>query len=103
MGGAAPCPGCGRLAGRLARGPRRRHGPLQPSPQAARRLRDIDRAATLRGYCLARLEEHFGPLTSANRLPQSRLPPQRLGPSYCVEHLIAERFGRHLAKLDLRP
>ena len=34
-----------------------------PEPASARRLSDIDRAATLRAYCLARLEEHLGPLT----------------------------------------
>jgi len=25
------------------------------------------------------------------------------GSSYCVEHLIADRFGRHLAKLEAAP
>jgi hypothetical protein len=74
----------------------------RPDPSAAKRLRDIDRAATLRAYCLARLEEHFG------ELRERKLDCRKVGcarkrlsvASYCVEHLIAERFGRHLAKLD---
>ena len=65
-------------------------------------LRDIDRASTLRAYCLARLEEHFG------ELRERKLDCRKVGcgrkrlsvANYCVEHLIAERFGRHLAKLD---
>ena len=77
----------------------------RPEPASARRLRDIDRAATLRAYCLARLEEHFG------ELRERKLDCRKVGcdrkrlsvASYCVEHLIAERFGRHLAKLDATP
>ena len=76
----------------------------RPQPGEARRLRDVDRASTMRGYCLARLEEHFGPLDerkmSCRKVGCDR---KRIGPTgYCVEHLIAERFGRHLAKLDSR-
>ena len=92
-----------RLARDLARGARGRDDPLPPrAGQRAKRLRDIDRAATLRAYCLARLEEHFG------ELRERKLDCRKVGcerkrlsvASYCVEHLIAERFGRHLAKLD---
>jgi hypothetical protein len=74
----------------------------RPQPGDIRRLRDLDRAATMRGYCLARLEEHYGSLNERkadcrkvgchrNRIAQT---------GYCIEHLIAERFGRHLSKLD---
>ena len=73
-----------------------------PEPSSARRLRDIDRAATLRAYCLARLEEHLGPL-SERKLECRKVGCTRKrldGSSYCIEHLIADRFGRHLAKLD---
>ena len=97
------CPECGRHW--LAIWPEEVEGGMilcRPEPATARRLRDIDRAATLRAYCLARLEEHFGQLQGAQaRLPQGRLHAQAPdGTNYCVEHLIAERFGRHLAKLD---
>ena len=73
-----------------------------PEPASARRLRDIDRAATLRAYCLARLEEHLGPLKERKlECRKVGCTRKRLdGSSYCVEHLIADRFGRHLAKLD---
>ena len=98
------CPDCGRawLAG-LARGGRGGMILCRPAAATARRLRDIDRAATLRAYCLARLEEHFGRAARAkDRLPQGRLRRRKRinGTNYCIEHLIAERFGRHLAKLD---
>lgn len=97
------CPDCGSVW--LAIWPEDIDGGMvfcRPQPTAARRLRDVDRAATMRGYCLARLEEHFGPLderkTSCRKVGCER---KRIGPTgYCVEHLIAERFGRHLAKLD---
>jgi hypothetical protein len=74
----------------------------RPKPAGARRLRDIDRAATLRDYCLARLEEHLGQLKEEKR-PCKKLDCERKrlrGSNYCVEHAIAERFGRQLAKLD---
>ena len=97
------CPGCGRVW--LAAWPEDVEGGMilcSPEPASARRLKDIDRAATLRAYCLARLEEHFG------ELRERKLDCRKVGcerkrlsvASYCVEHLIAERFGRHLAKLD---
>jgi hypothetical protein len=72
----------------------------RPSPKDIRRLREIDRAATLRAYCLARLEEHLGELKEQN-LSCKKLDCDRRrlrGTTYCVEHLIAQRFGRHLAK-----
>ena len=73
-----------------------------PEPASARRLRDIDRAATLRAYCLARLEEHLGPLKERKlECRKVGCARKRLdGSSYCIEHLIADRFGRHLARLD---
>ena len=61
------CPGCGRHW--LAAWPDEVEGGMilcSPEPASARRLRDIDRAATLRAYCLARLEEHLGPLRSGS-------------------------------------
>ena len=74
----------------------------RPQPVSARRLREIDRASTLRAYCLSRLEDHFGELRerkiSCRKVNCGR---RRLaGTNYCLEHLIAERFGRHLAKLE---
>ena len=97
------CPTCGTVW--LAIWPEDVDGGMvfcRPVPEHARRLRDVDRAATMRGYCLSRLEEHFGRLderkTSCRKVACDR---KRVGPTtYCVEHLIAERFGRHLANLD---
>ena len=97
------CPDCGRHW--LAIWPEEIDGGMilcRPEPTTARRLRDIDRAATLRAYCLARLEEHFGELRE-RKLDCRKVGCTRKrlnGVSYCFEHLIAERFGRHLAKLD---
>ena len=57
------CPDCGRPW--LAIWPDELEGGMilcRPEPATAKRLRDIDRASTLRAYCLARLEEHFGEL-----------------------------------------
>jgi hypothetical protein len=74
----------------------------RPEPAKARRLRDIDRAATMRAYCLARLEEHFGALRE-RKLDCRKVGCTRkrlVGANHCIEHLIAERFGRHLANLD---
>src|ERR1700760_1214676 len=76
MGRAAPVPHvraglAGQVArgwgGRvwLARGPEDVEGGMvfcRPVPATARRLREVDRAATLRGFCLARLEDHLGKL-----------------------------------------
>jgi hypothetical protein len=73
----------------------------RPKPEGARRLRDIDRADTLRRYCLARLEEHLGELRE-QKVPCKKIDCERRrlhGASYCLEHLIAQRFGRQLAKL----
>lgn len=97
------CPGCSRLW--LAVWPDELEGGMilcAPEPRTARRLRDIDRAATLRAYCLARLEEHLGPLRERKlECRKVACTRKRLdGSSYCIEHLIADRFGRHLAKLD---
>ena len=97
------CPGCGAVW--LAVWPEDVDGGMifcRPEPAQARRLRDIDRAATLRGYCLSRLEEHFGELDEKNASCRKvGCQRRRIGATgYCVEHLIAERFGRHLAKLD---
>ena len=39
---------------------------------------------------------HDGGLTRKVGCARKRLD----GSNYCVEHLIADRFGRHLAKLD---
>jgi hypothetical protein len=100
------CPGCGSHW--LAIWPEEVEGGMilcRPQPSAARRLRDIDRAATLRAYCLARLEEHFGELKE-RKLECRKVGCARkrlAGAGYCIEHLIAQRFGRHLAKLDASP
>ncbi|HEY0713170.1 MAG TPA: hypothetical protein VGF45_10880 [Polyangia bacterium] len=74
----------------------------RPLPASTRRLRDVDRIETLRPYCLARLEEHLGPLKDEKR------PCKKLGcefrrirdTAYCLEHHIAQRFGRQLSRLD---
>src|SRR6185437_6603971 len=60
-------------------------------------------AATLRSYCLARLEEHFGPLRERKLdCRKAGCARKRLeGANYCVEHVIADRFGRHLARLEV--
>jgi hypothetical protein len=97
------CPGCGRHW--FAVWPEEVQGGMifcRPEPATAKRLRDIDRAATLRAYCLARLEDHFGELRErkidCRKVGCTR---KRLnGTNYCIEHLIAQRFGRQLAKLD---
>jgi len=100
------CPGCGRFW--LAAWPEDVEGGMilcSPEPASARRLKDIDRAATLRAYCLARLEEHLGPLRE-RKLACRKVgcDLKRLeGANYCLEHVIADRFGRHLARLDAVP
>jgi hypothetical protein len=97
------CSGCRRLW--LAVWPEEVEGGMilcSPEPASARRLRDIDRASTLRAYCLARLEEHLGPLRERKlECRKAGCDRKRLdGANYCVEHLIAERFGRHLSRLE---
>jgi hypothetical protein len=97
------CPGCGRLW--LATWPEDVEGGMilcSPEPTTARRLKDIDRITTLRAYCLARLEEHLGPLKE-RKLDCRKVGCTRKrleGANYCLEHVIADRFGRHLARLD---
>jgi len=97
------CSGCRRLW--LAVWPEEVEGGMilcSPEPASARRLRDIDRASTLRAYCLARLEENLGPLRERKlECRKAGCGRKRLsGANYCVEHLIAERFGRHLSRLE---
>jgi hypothetical protein len=73
----------------------------RPLPADVRRLKDIDRMATLRPYCLARLEEHLGELREEKR-PCKKVDCENkrlMGAAYCLEHLIAQRFGRQLSKL----
>jgi len=97
------CPACGLVW--LATWPEDVEGGMvfcRPVPATARRLRDVDRAATLRGFCLARLEDHLGTLEERTaRCRKAGCGRKRIGATrYCVEHLIADRFGRHLAKLE---
>jgi hypothetical protein len=96
------CPDCGRAW--LTIWPEEiESAPLlcRPQPDQARRLREVDRAATLRKYCLSRLEEHLGALKE-QKAPCKKIECEgrRIqGAQYCLEHLIAQRFGRHLALL----
>lgn len=96
------CPECGGAW--LAVWPEEGEGPpilCRPKPLSAHKLRDLDRASTLRPYCLARLEDHLGQLKE-RKAPCRKVdcPRKRLaGSTYCLEHLIAEQFGRHLARL----
>lgn len=97
------CPGCGQCW--LGAWPEELEGGAilcRPSPPEARRLRDIDRAETLRGYCLARLEEHLGELKEQKAACIKVACERRRirGGNYCLEHLIAKRFGRHLSRLE---
>lgn len=97
------CPNCGRAW--LTVWPEETEGvPIlcRPQPEGAHRLRDVDRAATLRKYCLARLEEHLGEIRE-QKIACKKVECERKrlsGSSYCLEHTIAERFGRQLAMLD---
>lgn len=77
----------------------------RPQPAAARRIREVDHAATLRKYCLSRIEEHVGELKE-QKVPCKKVDCERRrlrNSSYCLEHLIAQRFGRHLSRLDEKP
>ena len=100
------CPSCGRLW--FVAWPEETDGApvlCRPEPADARRLRDIDRAAVLRGYCLSRIEEHLGEIKD-QKAPCKKVDCERKrlsGSLYCVEHLIAQRFGRQLAILDRKP
>lgn len=96
------CPECG--ASWLAVWPEESESPpvlCRPKPQESRRLRDLDHAATMRPYCLARLEEQLGELKERNASCRKvNCGRRRLaGATYCLEHLIAERFGKELARL----
>jgi hypothetical protein len=97
------CPDCG--ATWLAVWPEEGESPpilCRPKPAGTRKLREVDHPGTLRPYCLARLEEHFGELkerkAACRKVDCGR---HRLaGSTYCIEHLIAEQFGRHLARIE---
>ncbi|MBN2577064.1 MAG: hypothetical protein JXP73_21050 [Deltaproteobacteria bacterium] len=64
-------------------------------------MRDLDHPSTLRQYCLARLEERLGEIRERKAACRKvNCTRHRLaGSTYCLEHLIAEQFGRHLARL----
>jgi len=96
------CPGCG--APWVAVWPEEIEAPpilCRPHPADARRLRDLDRASTMRAYCLARLAEHLGELKEGKQQCRKvHCERRRLhGSDYCLEHLIAQHFGRELARL----
>jgi hypothetical protein len=96
------CPECG--ATWLAVWPEENESPpvlCRPKPQGSRKLRDLDHAATMRPYCLARLEEQLGEIKERNASCRKvNCSRHRLaGTTYCIEHLIAERFGKDLAQL----
>ena len=60
------CPECG--ATWLAVWPEESESPpvlCRPKPDGTRRLRDLDHAATMRPYCLARLEELLGEIETS--------------------------------------
>jgi len=97
------CPECDRAW--LAVWPEEGEGPpilCRVRPAGTRRLRELDRPATLRPYCVARLAEHLGEIKESKASCRKVNCDRRrlLGSSYCVEHLIAEQFGRSLARLD---
>jgi hypothetical protein len=73
----------------------------RPVPSHIKRLRELDKAATLRPYCLTKLEEHLGDLREQKLTCRKvRCSRKRIATTgYCIEHLIAERFGRHFARL----
>lgn len=95
------CPVCQRLW--LSTWPEEAEGvPIlcRPEPPDTDRLRDLDRAATLRAYVLARLEEHVGDLKE-EKAPCRHCARKRItGTAFCIEHLVAQRFGKHLAMFD---
>jgi hypothetical protein len=55
----------------------------------------------MRAYCLARLAEHLGELKEGKQpCRKVHCGRRRLhGSNYCLEHLIAQHFGRELARL----
>jgi hypothetical protein len=97
------CPDCGSLW--LCAWPEElESNPIlcRPIPAGLRRLRELDRIETLRPYCLTRLEEHLGPLKEEKR-PCKKLDCERRrirDTGYCLEHHVAQRFGRQLSRLD---
>lgn len=97
------CPDCGTTW--LAVWPEESEAPpilCRPRPPGVRRLRDIDHPVTLRSYCLAKLEEQLGEVKErrASCRKVNCSGGRIAGTTYCLEHLIAERFGRHLARLN---
>jgi hypothetical protein len=76
----------------------------RPHPAGLRRLKELDRAVTLRAYCLARLEEHLGQVKEQRAVCRKINCGRRrlVGSGYCLEHLIAQHFGRQLARLGSR-
>lgn len=100
------CPACG--ATWLAVWPEESESPpilCRPRPHGTRKLRDLNRAATLRPYCLSRIEEQLGEVKERNASCRKvNCGRHRLaGSTYCLEHLIAERFGKELAQLGDTP
>lgn len=74
----------------------------RPQPAGAARLRDIDRIETIRGYCVARLAEHLGEIKE-DKAKCAKVTCDRRqvrGTNLCIEHLIAQRFGRQYSRLD---
>jgi hypothetical protein len=100
------CPDCGTTW--LAFWPEEGESPpilCRPLPPRTRKLKELDHPRTLRQYCLHRLEEHLGEIKERrSSCRKVRCQRNRLaGTTYCLEHLIAEQFGRHLAQLDGGP
>ena len=107
VGRAAPVPRLQPLlAGGLARGGRGGNDPLQP--RAARR-----RAASRRSIGPPRCAPTAwrASRSTSDPLRERKMECRKAGcgrkrlerSSYCIEHLIADRFGRHLARLDPPP
>lgn len=97
------CPDCGRFW--LQAWPEELEGwaiLCRPVPATATRLRDIDRVETIRGYCLARLAEHLGEIKEEKtKCAKVTCERKRIrGANLCIEHLIANRFGRQFSRLD---
>ncbi len=97
------CPGCDRFW--LAAWPEEVEGGMilcSLEPASARRLKEIDRAATLRAYCLARLEEHLGPLRERKmECRKAGCGRKRLERCQLLHRAPdRDRFGRHLARLE---
>jgi hypothetical protein len=97
------CPDCGTTW--LAAWPEESESPpilCRPHPLNSRKLKDINHPETMRPYCVSRIEEHLGEIkerkSSCRKVNCTR---NRIsGTKYCLEHLIAEKFGRHLACLS---